>query len=268
MAGGVIAVLSFCEASVMHGVISVIALIAAWEFHHMARSDDTLLSRLFFVVSVLAIGLHPLINSFTPWRLDIVFPVVFLLNSVRHLAQPLPLNEAASRLAHDVLGLTYLGCTLPFILLLRGINDEAGVIQTSQGGWILLMVIVVTALSDTGGYFAGRFFGKRKLYEAVSPKKTIEGAVGGFVCAVAGCFAMQNFIGSLSHITTVDCIAIGSLGTFASIVGDLVESLIKRGYGVKDSGTIIPGHGGVLDRIDALLFSAPVVFLYWGTFIA
>ena len=130
------------------------------------------------------------------------------------------------------------------------------------------MVIVITALSDTGGYFFGRAFGKHKLFEAVSPKKTIEGALGGLGCAIAGCFVMKSQIDALSGLSAMDCVALGILGTIASIIGDLVESLLKRGYDVKDSGTLIPGHGGVLDRVDALLFSAPAIFFYWGSCIA
>lgn len=268
MAGGIIAVLMLCDAWVMHLVASIIGLIAAFEYHSMAAPNATILNRLLFVVSALALGLQPLIHSAVYWPLHVAMGVVFILTAIRHLAQPLPLSEATDRLSKDVLGLMYLGSTLPFIILLRGLDSPQSTIDPANGGWILLMVIIITALSDTGGYFAGRAFGKNKLFEAVSPKKTIEGAIGGFLCAIGGCFLMRSSVDVLNQLSIQDCIAIGVLGTIASIVGDLVESLVKRGYGVKDSGSIIPGHGGVLDRVDALLFSAPVIFVYWGACIA
>jgi len=268
MAGGIIAVLMLCDAWVMHLVASIVGLIAAFEYHSMAAPNATTLNRLLFVLSALALGLQPLIDGAIHWPLQVAMGVVFIFTAVRHLAQPLPLNEATDRLSKDVLGLLYLGSTLPFIILLRGLDSPQSTIDPNTGGWILLMVIIITALSDTGGYFAGRAFGKNKLFEAVSPKKTIEGAIGGFVCAIGGCFLMRSYVDVLNQLSVQDCIAIGVLGTIASIVGDLVESLVKRGYGVKDSGSIIPGHGGVLDRVDALLFSAPVIFIYWGACIA
>jgi phosphatidate cytidylyltransferase len=268
MAGGIIAVLVLGDAWVMHLVASVITVVAAFEYHSMAAPNASLSNRILFMLSILALALQPLINVAIPWPVHVALSIVFLFTAVRHLIQPLPLNEATDRLSRDVLGLMYLGSTLPFIILLRGLDAKDSLINPAEGGWVLLMVIIITALSDTGGYFAGRAFGKHKLFEAVSPKKTIEGAVGGFVCAIGGCFIMQMNVEALSKLTVQDCIAIGVLGTLASIIGDLVESLVKRGYGVKDSGSIIPGHGGVLDRVDALLFSAPVIFFYWGACIA
>ena len=268
MAGGIIAVLMLCDAWVMHLVASIVGLIAAFEYHSMAAPNATTLNRLLFVLSALALGLQPLIDGAIHWPLQVAMGVVFIFTAVRHLAQPLPLNEATDRLSKDVLGLLYLGSTLPFIILLRGLDSPQSTIDPNTGGWILLMVIIITALSDTGGYFAGRAFGKNKLFEAVSPEHKLEGAYGGYVSANGGCFHMSSTEDGLNQLSVQDCIAIGVLGTIASIVGDLVESLVKRGYGVKDSGSIIPGHGGVLDRVDALLFSAPVIFIYWGACIA
>lgn len=126
--------------------------------------------------------------------------------------------------------------------------------------WLYLVCVLAWA-SDTGAYFAGRFFGKRKLYEKVSPKKTWEGAVGGVVTATIGAFVLQWALGAPR-------IPVGHLAVLAPVaaafgqVGDLAESLLKRSMGVKDSGRIMPGHGGLLDRVDAVLFIGPIVFLY------
>ena len=124
----------------------------------------------------------------------------------------------------------------------------------------MLLVLIVAWLADTGGYFAGRFLGKAKLYEAVSPKKTWAGAYGGIAGSVVGVIALK-----LVHASWLDVgrrLAIAVPGGILGQLGDLAESLIKRSVGVKDSGALFPGHGGILDRIDAVLFIAPYVYGY------
>ena len=115
--------------------------------------------------------------------------------------------------------------------------------------------------SDTVAYFCGRAFGKHKLYPAVSPAKSWEGAAGG---VLGSCIATVG-VGSLwllPDLPIAHAIPLGIVGSVAGQTGDLVESMLKRTFGVKDSSKILPGHGGLLDRIDALLFVAPVVYYY------
>jgi phosphatidate cytidylyltransferase len=125
--------------------------------------------------------------------------------------------------------------------------------------WIFLVLFVVMA-SDTLAYFIGRAFGRHRLYEAVSPKKTIEGSLGGLAGGVLG--AMICKLWFFSELSILDVLLIGlGVGAFSQL-GDLVESLLKRSFGVKDSGKLIPGHGGLLDRLDSLLFAFPVTYYY------
>jgi phosphatidate cytidylyltransferase len=130
----------------------------------------------------------------------------------------------------------------------------------SAGPGLCLMSFMFSWFADTGGYFGGRFFGRHKLYEAVSPKKTVEGFIGGLVGAVIG--AMAASLGYLREIPLSHTVPLALFAGSLGAAGDLGESLIKRSMGVKDSGAIVPGHGGILDRVDALLFTSFVVYFY------
>lgn len=125
-----------------------------------------------------------------------------------------------------------------------------------QAGWLLLPMFVVWA-GDTGAYFAGRAFGRRPLAPRVSPKKTREGAVGGVIASVAGGYLAWALLPRPDEFTAVMVLLFAIPGAILGQIGDLCESMIKRSTGVKDSGTIIYGHGGMLDRVDALIFAAP-----------
>ncbi|HEY4613356.1 MAG TPA: phosphatidate cytidylyltransferase, partial [Bacteroidota bacterium] len=115
-------------------------------------------------------------------------------------------------------------------------------------------------LCGTAAYFGGVSFGKHKLFERVSPKKTWEGAIFGFVFAVATMVAAQQFL--IEYLRLVDAIVLGVIVGVFGQAGDLVESRFKRDAGMKDSSAIIPGHGGVYDRFDSLVFVAPIAYLY------
>jgi phosphatidate cytidylyltransferase len=128
------------------------------------------------------------------------------------------------------------------------------------GGRTVVTVFVSLWVCDTFAYFAGRFFGRHKLFERVSPNKTWEGAIAGYVGGVAIFLISQNFL--LPYMTVGSAFVCGSIIGIFGQVGDLVESLLKRDAGVKDSSALIPGHGGVLDRFDSLMFVAPLLFLY------
>jgi phosphatidate cytidylyltransferase len=126
-----------------------------------------------------------------------------------------------------------------------------------QGAWLVLMMIGVVALADIGGYFAGRRFGKHKLALAVSPGKTLEGFVGGLFSNVLLAIGVSYF-GAISLLMVLAIVVPTSL---FSVLGDLFESMLKRHQGMKDSGTILPGHGGILDRVDGITAAAPIFAL-------
>lgn len=148
-------------------------------------------------------------------------------------------------------GPLYIGLSLSHLLLTRALSD---------GEWLIFFVVLSTWAGDAGAYYAGMSLGRHKLAPSISPNKTVEGLVGGAVLAVIAAFMAREWF--LPSFTAGDCLATGLLLTTAGVTGDLVESALKRGAGVKDSGTLLPGHGGILDRLDSLLFTAPVFYYY------
>ena len=129
--------------------------------------------------------------------------------------------------------------------------------------WLLLALLVVWA-NDTFAYFAGKYFGKHLLYETVSPKKTREGALGGVLGALVIAVLYSRYL--LAEVSVFEVIFLTLVMSLASIVGDLCESLIKRASNVKDSGSLLPGHGGFLDRFDGVLFAVPVMYAFLWVF--
>jgi phosphatidate cytidylyltransferase len=128
----------------------------------------------------------------------------------------------------------------------------------ARGAWFVLYVFAVTWITDTGAYFTGMRWGKRPLAPRLSPKKTVEGAIGGLAAATAMSLAWGMWIG----LPWWHCLFLGPVLGFLAQVGDLCESAIKRDLGIKDFGTLLPGHGGILDRFDSLLFTAPIAYYY------
>jgi phosphatidate cytidylyltransferase len=226
-------------------------LVGAFELfgmtHHGDRVSQVLGVLLTAAVSVAFFFLHDDARI-----LSTILVVVPLLGPLLTLARLGEMPTAALRACAMAFGPLFLGVPLTMLALLR-------VVGGPEGGGLVLLAIGSSWLSDTGGYFAGRFFGHRKLYEAVSPKKTVEGAIGGLalvsVWAVIGHFTFLKLL-PLPHAIILSLIA----AAFGQ-AGDLGESLLKRSTGVKDSGQILPGHGGILDRVDALILTSAIVYL-------
>lgn len=167
------------------------------------------------------------------------------------LARPDPLETAARRLSSFLFAVAYPTLLLTPIALLH---------RRADGPWWVLHVLALTWLADTGAYFAGRFLGRHKLMPSVSPAKTVEGAMGAIAAAVVASLVVIAVF--LPRVPLWQAGVLGAVGGALNIVGDLSESMLKRSVGVKDSGTLLPGHGGMLDRVDALLFTAPAVWLF------
>jgi phosphatidate cytidylyltransferase len=177
--------------------------------------------------------------------------IVLFGTLISGLVVPDPVERAATRSAWLLGGPIYVGASLA--------NVERLHLLESGGGWVI-MAMMLAWFSDTSAYFAGRWFGKHKLYPKLSPKKTVEGAIGGLFGSVVGGLCGHFFL--IPALPLVDAVVLALIAGAAGQAGDLFESLLKRSTGVKDSGTILPGHGGLLDRVDALMYTALITALY------
>jgi phosphatidate cytidylyltransferase len=171
--------------------------------------------------------------------------------------------------AVTLFGAAYTGGTLSFAYALRYFGYAVG---DTAGALVLIMPVVLTWASDTGAYFTGRALKGPKLIPSISPAKTVSGSVGGMLLTVLVCFAFVHYLlkpHAQLAFTLWGTLAFGVGVSAAAQIGDLAESLFKREAGVKDSGTLLPGHGGALDRFDSLFFVLPVSYaLYWWLLIA
>jgi phosphatidate cytidylyltransferase len=158
-----------------------------------------------------------------------------------------------------ILAVLYVGWLASHLLLLRGISGTPGEVG-SRGASAVLLAAALTWSHDTGAYAVGIRLGRHALLPRVSPAKTWEGAAGGLVCCLAGVLVARAWFAAFLSLPEAVGLAVG--GTAAAVVGDLAESALKRSAKVKDTGRFFPGHGGILDRFDSFLFTAP--FVYYG----
>jgi phosphatidate cytidylyltransferase len=251
-----IAVVWFAPALLFFFVAEVLLLLAFVEYAHLARAVGLPVPA---VVSGMATLLASVGITSKAWVGDAVVGTAFLLDVIMMstfvvLASLALLSwrgdrDALGRAAASVFPMLYLGMPIGALIVIRDTHGP-------QGLFLLMLTVVV---SDTAQYYTGRAFGRRPLAPAISPKKTVEGAIGGLVfgtllLTIAGYWWLPS-------VPTYIRAMLGAAIVVLGIAGDLFESMLKRSAGVKDSSSMIPGHGGVLDRIDALLFAAPIYYV-------
>ncbi len=163
-------------------------------------------------------------------------------------------KEAVTYLGKVFLSVTYIGVPFTLIAIIPFINHQFRYIHST-----ILGIFILVWINDSFAYIVGSLIGKHKLFERISPNKTIEGFFGGMLFTLAGSLVLYRIFGELSW---GKWLAFGMIVSVFGVLGDLIESMFKRQAGVKDSGDLIPGHGGLLDRLDSIIFSAPFIFLY------
>jgi phosphatidate cytidylyltransferase len=243
---------------------AIAAIFALYEFYNLAARLSCRPTRIAGYVAGLVI-IFLLAANELEWIVAALAGLT-LISFVDALRKPDHINVSLVSVASTVFGVIYVALLAGFLVGVRMIGYEDGAVGVpSLAPKLLTMFFAMVMMTDTGAYYTGRSIGKHKLAPRVSPGKTIEGSIGGFVAAaLTGPLCKQFFF---PEIPLLDAVLLGaSIGVIGQI-GDLAESLLKRGAGVKDSGAILPGHGGMLDRVDSILFCAPVLYYYARVFV-
>jgi phosphatidate cytidylyltransferase len=232
-------------------LIVVASGLGAAEFYPIMVPQPPLLLRLAPVLSSLVVAAFSFLPLAPPLFLALAV-LLPLLPLVAHLCAPGDLAGLPLRTGSLALGLLYTGLLPSFIVLVHTLPDH--------GPRYIILLFTITFLGDTGAYAAGRLFGRHRLYARLSPKKTWEGALGGILASMGAAALAHAWY--LPHLPLAQILPVGALVGALGQMGDLCESMLKRANSIKDSGKLLPGHGGLLDRIDALLFAAPTFYLY------
>ncbi len=201
------------------------------------------------------------------WHHGAVVPLILtaslLAIMIREIFRP-EVSQSLGHMAVTVFGIMYVGWLGSHLVLLRQLPETLG-LEQNIGARLVFLVALLTWATDTAAYLFGVSLGRHKLIPRISPNKTIEGAIGGLVgAAVVGWLLTRSLVPLMTPLAGV---MLGLVVGIMAQLGDLVESLIKRDAGIKDTAELIPGHGGVLDRFDSMLFTAPVVYYYFRFFI-
>ncbi|MCG3166473.1 MAG: hypothetical protein POELPBGB_02252 [Bacteroidia bacterium] len=235
-------------------VFSIITAIGLWEFYRICENEKIYVQKrhgifvgtgIFFITALISVD-----RSFLEYQL-LVLPLmyaVFIRELFRNRENPF------TNIGFTILGIIYIA--LPFTLLVYIVKPG---LSGEYKPLILLGYFILIWVFDSGAYLVGVNFGKHKMFPSISPKKSWEGAIGGTIFMVMFAYLLSLYVDDL---TFFDWAVIGLIVVVIGTIGDLVESLLKRSVGIKDSGNIMPGHGGMLDRFDSILISSPFVFVY------
>lgn len=236
-------------------VFAGFAIAGLIEFYNITNSDiikPHFFTGLFITVVMFVFSANSAFNAISLEYLLILIPLsfsVFIFELFRNKQNPL------QNIATTLLGLFYIALPLSLLVFIPNISLENGVFKKG----LLLGFFILIWTNDTFAYLIGVKFGKNKLFERVSPKKSWEGSFGGFLFSIIVAYILSLFFIDLN---TMEWIGMAIIIVVFGSIGDLIESLFKRSLNIKDSGNILPGHGGILDRLDAVLIAAPFVFFY------
>ncbi len=235
--------------------VEMIILLGLLEFYQLAKAKGMHPNQLLGVIAGLMLGAQIYFRGNQEIWLIEMFLVVLLVLVELFRNKGSALHNAGATL----LGFAYVAGLWSFMLLIRELPATLNLAYGSAGTWIVMLLATIW-VCDTAAYFCGLAFGRHKLFARVSPKKTWEGAVGGLIFAIL--MAVASHYWFVRNLRLIDAIVIGFIIGTIGQMSDLAESLFKRDAGVKDSSSLIPGHGGVLDRFDSEMLVAPLIYLY------
>jgi phosphatidate cytidylyltransferase len=244
-----LAVIIFASAEILTAIITIFIIGGVWEYNRMVFGKGFLKEKIevniFAIVIpvVVLFGSSQLLVSVLTFCIISVF--ILFLWSVKESTFDVLL------VAKVMFGIMYIPLLTSHFILLRLLEN---------GVYWILLVLIISIVGDTAGLYIGKYFGKNKLSVLVSPGKTIEGTIGLVVGSVLGSLIFSYFF--FPDVSRVHIFIISFVGSIIGQLGDLCESAIKRNYGLKDASSLLPGHGGLLDRMDSLIFTAPFVYYY------
>ena len=229
-------------------VVIIIALLGLRELYSMAHKQGyrpsyilgSILTLYFIIITVYDI------YSLNYYVKNIFITFFIILTFIFHLFKK-DYSKVLAEVSIAIFGSIYLGYLLSFILKIKDLPN---------GNYFLVSLLIITWVNDSGAYLIGTKLGKNKIFPKISPKKTIEGSIGGIIFSIAGTFALKSWL----NLTFNQLLFLSLIISIIAQLGDLFESVLKRGSGIKDSGILIPGHGGILDSLDSLIFTAPVFY--------
>ena len=238
-------------------LLLVASMLGLWELYRLASSRGHRCHK--WLGGLMALLL--LASFATPTHMRFEYALAFGLFAlpVASLRRGGDWSAAFGDIGSTLFAATFIGVFFGYLLGLRLLNDLPKGDET--GSDLVFLLFFVVWSSDVAAYYVGHALGRRPLAPAVSPKKTVEGAVGGIAGGLVAAFIARAWF--LRSLRPADCLILGLTLGVIGILGDLVESMLKRGAGVKDSAALVPGHGGILDRVDSLLYAAPVLYYYY-----
>jgi phosphatidate cytidylyltransferase len=249
LAAAVLLIIAFGSAEVLAALITLFIVVGIWEYNGIVFGHGFLkekIESLIFAIlipGVVFLGNNQLLIALLAFAIMVVF-IVFLwrVNET---------NFDVSLVAKVIFGIVYIPLLTSHFILLRKLDS---------GIYWVLLVLVIAIVGDTVALYVGKYFGERKLIPLVSPGKTVEGTIGLILGAIIATSVFGYFL--FPDISIVHFLILGLVGSIIGQLGDLCESAIKRNYGKKDASSLLPGHGGLMDRMDSLIFVAPFVYYY------
>ena len=233
------------------GIAAAAVLVGLWEFFGLMNARGLAPFHVPGVVLLMAI----FVEVARPMVPASLWPAVALVTLICLLPRGTDFSSTVPSAALTLLGSAYLGSLGGAVAALRVLPPDR------DGAWRLVLLLSIVMVADSAAFFVGSVAGRRKLAPAISPGKTIEGAAGGLAGGIAAAAVVRSL--GLPFVPLTHALLLGLAVAALGIAGDLVESLLKRWAGVKDSGVLFPGHGGMLDRLDSILFGAPVLYYYF-----
>jgi len=237
--------------------VSLLVLTGLWEYYRISSTKDISPNMIIGMVAGVVLCLDAWLGMGN--RAMLILTILILLTTsveiFRNRAHSAILNTATT-----VFGVIYVGWLSCHLISIRSIPSSFENLTDMDGVYMLLLAFIIPWFCDTAAYFSGKVLGRHKLIPKISAGKTFEGAIGGIIGTVIGLLALRSSF--FSFLSPLHCIIMGVIGSIIAQIGDIAESLLKRDADVKDSSQLIPGHGGVLDRFDSVLFAAPFVYYY------